>query len=547
MGSDLASRIAGFVRACGEQGIASSSAADGEKSRYTRSVTGFSADVGAVVYPESTEQVRVVVRLANDGDIPVYPVSIGLNWGYGSRCPSVENAVVVDLSRMNSIRNADEVSVKNPVLVIEPGVTQQQVFDFLEANHPGLTFNVSGAGTGTSILGNSLERGVGYLGPRREDLFGLEVVTGRGDILRTGFRRLGEQSPLAHAHPYGLGPMTDGLFFQGNFGIVTSACFRLFPKRPANVAVSLRLKSDEQLGEFIDLLAELKRDGVLHTVTHLANQARTHSSLFQLVASYFSDRCGFTAEAADAEAALCLNTVVPDKWSSLAGVSGTRASVAANIFEIWRRTRKVAGMKIVSDGMLRIAFAVFDRFRQRQWARFQAAVVSAVLPLHGLAMGRPTDAPIDNLLYKYGALGRLDTERLDESDCGLIFVNPALPLDGRLVEKVVRDIERIASDAGFEVFITLNVEGPTTLVGVINLLFNRSDSEQQRSAQALAADLLECIHGYGLSLYRSRVDLMSEITREDDPYWQTIYQLKTVFDPNDIISPGRYNLSKRAG
>jgi 4-cresol dehydrogenase (hydroxylating) len=40
---------------------------------------------------------------------------------------------------------------------------------------------------------------------------------------------------------------------------------------------------------------------------------------------------------------------------------------------------------------------------------------------------------------------------------------------------------------------------------------------------------------------------MRQITSEDDPYWQTIYRLKTVFDPNDIIAPGRYNLSRRIG
>ncbi len=547
MDAERAARINAFVAETREQGMTTIARDDPECAGYGQSVTGFDVDIAAVVFPESTEQVQGLVRLANDGDIPLYPVSIGFNWGYGSRNPSVPHAVVVDLSRMNRIRNADEVSVRHPVVVIEPGVTQQQIFDFLNEHHPGLTFNVSGAGTATSLLGNSLERGVGYLGPRREDLFGLEVVTGRGDVLRTGFRRLGEASPLAHAHPYGLGPMTDGLFFQGNFGIVTSACFRLFPKRPVNVAVSLRLKREEQLGEFIDLLAELKRDGVLHTVTHLANQARTHSSLFQRVSSYFSERCGLTTEQADAEAEACLNAVVPDKWTSLAGVSGTRAAVSANLTEIRWRTRKLAGMKVISEGMLDKAFAVFDRLRHKRWARFQAAVVSAARPLHGLAVGRPTDAPIENLLYKFGALGRLDTGRLDESDCGLIFVNPALPLDGRLVATLVQDLEKIAVDAGFVLYITLNVEGPTTLVGVINLLFNRSDAEQRQRAQALAGELLERIHGQGLSLYRSRVDQMREITNEHDPYWQTIYRLKSVFDPNDIISPGRYNLSRRIG
>ena len=106
---------------------------------------------------------------------------------------------------MNRILNAESISVNNPVAVIEPGVTQMQLYEFLQNHCPELTFNVTGSGKETSIIGNALDRGVGYMGPRREDLFGLEIVLGTGEILRTGFRRLGESSRLAHSHPFGLG------------------------------------------------------------------------------------------------------------------------------------------------------------------------------------------------------------------------------------------------------------------------------------------------------------------------------------------------------
>jgi len=37
------------------------------------------------VYPISTEQVQVVVRLAREFDVLVWPVSTGKNWGYGEK------------------------------------------------------------------------------------------------------------------------------------------------------------------------------------------------------------------------------------------------------------------------------------------------------------------------------------------------------------------------------------------------------------------------------------------------------------------------------
>jgi 4-cresol dehydrogenase (hydroxylating) len=36
--------------------------------------------------------------------------------------------------------------------------------------------------------------------------------------------------------------------------------------------------------------------------------------------------------------------------------------------------------------------------------------------------------------------------------------------------------------------------------------------------------------------------MMKQIASADDPYWQTVRQLKTVFDPDNIIAPGRYDL-----
>lgn len=503
-------------------------------------VTGCQNAARQTVHPESTAEVRTLVLTSRKTKQALYPVSCGLNWGYGSASPVTADNIVVDLSRMNRILNADEISLDNPIAVIEPGVTQAQLSAFLAERCPELTFNVTGAGCDTSILGNALDRGVGYFGPRKEDLFGLEIVTGAGEILRTGFRRLGEDSPLAHCHPYGLGPMLDGLFFQGNFGIVTSACFRLIPRRPKEVAVSMALRDVRYLAEFIDQLARLKRDGLLTSVTHIGNKARTQSTLAYGVTQYLEKECGYTPDRAIAEADKAIALVAPDEWASLAAVTGNAGQVRAAIREIRQRVGRIARVMVITDTLLDLGYAVTHAFRFIPFARANAAAIHSIRPLHALALGVPTDVPIDNLLWKYGRAD-LPAKALDESPCGLLFVNPALPLDGKAVVAVVNELQAVAEVHGHKLYMTLNIETSTSMVAVINLLFDRSQPGETERAHRCADDMLACIRRHGLEPYRARADMMRDVVSDND-YWRTVRRLKEVLDPDNIIAPGRYNL-----
>jgi 4-cresol dehydrogenase (hydroxylating) flavoprotein subunit len=504
-------------------------------------ITGHAVAAGATHRPLSLDAVVALVHRARSSLKPLYPVSTGLNWGYGSRSPVVPGCDVVDLGAMNRILNADKISLDNPVAVIEPGVTQRQLAQFLRERCPTLTFNPTGSGVDTSILGNALDRGVGYFGPRVDDVFGLEVVTGAGTVLRTGFRRLGDRSPLAHSHPYGLGPMLDGLFFQGNFGIVTSACFRLIPRRRRQVAVSMALRREADLPVFIDTLARLKREGLLTSVSHIGNRARTHATLMAGLVLYFEHECGASGAQARNEAMSALALVAPDEWTGMAAVTGTSAQVRATVAEVRKRLGGLARVRVVTDRLLDVGYRVAHALRRLPWARANAAAISAMRPLHGLVKGEPTDVAIDNLLWKFGRPD-LPAAQLDASNCGLLYVNPALPLDGTFVARFMRQMSNTATGFGFELAVTINVETATSLVAVANLLFDRSLPGEVDRAHACAKALLQLIHREGLEVYRARADMMGEIVSHDDPHWQLVRQLKLALDPDNIIAPGRYNL-----
>jgi 4-cresol dehydrogenase (hydroxylating) flavoprotein subunit len=506
-------------------------------------ITGHEQAILGRVAPATVRAVIRLVRGAKKGDA-LYPVSTGLNFGYGSASPPTPGNTVVDLAALTNIRiDVDPVTGKvHPVAIIGPGVTQGMLYDYLEKHHPQFTFNVTGSARATSIIGNALDRGVGYFGPRKDDLFGLVVVCGSGKLLATGFRRL-KHSPLGTSHPYGLGPILDGLFFQSSFGVVISACFRLVPKRPVQVAVSMALKDPSKLSEFIDILAELKREGLIPSVTHIANRARTHATLSYGVTRYLETSCGYGHAAALKEAENVLNIVSPGEWASLGAITGSRAQVNAALGEVKARMRGIARVQAITDKLLDTGYAVTHRARKLAGvARANAAAISAIRPLHTLALGVPTDAAIDNLLWKFGATD-LKAAELDKSNCGLLFINPALPLDGAFVERFIDRMQREAAPYDHKLYITINIETPTSLVAVVNLLFERNDPAQVKRAHLCADRLLAVIHEAGLEVYRARADMMGTLAKRDPAYWQLVHQLKLQFDPDNIISPGRYDVA----
>lgn len=509
---------------------------------YTpNNITGKSKPISGIFNPTTVEDVREMVCAARENGMRLYPFSTGFNWGYGSRSPVADNCALVDLSDMNRILNAEQISLDHPVAVIEPGVTQIQLYEFLQSHVPDLTFNVTGSGKDTSIIGNALDRGVGYVGPRKNDLFGLEIVTGTGEMLYTGFRRLGDTSPLAHHHPFGLGPMLDGLFFQSNFGIVTSACFRLFPRHPKEVAISISLRIAEDLPCFINELARLKREGLLTSVTHIANRARSHATLSYGMMDYLMNKCGLDPKQAETETEKTIDLVMQGEWSSLASVTGTHAQVKAALHEIRGRTRRFGRLKVMTSKLFDMGFKVAHGLRFLPHARRYAAAISAMRPLHQLALGTPTDVAIENLLWKFDHLNRHAAE-LDQSRCGLLFINPALPLDGKIAQEIIEGMETIAKRYQHVLYITINIETETSLVAIVNLLFDRSDPHETETAHRCADTLLSYLHSNGLEIYRARADMMDKIVADDPDYWKKIYSLKQIFDPDNIIAPGRYNL-----
>jgi FAD/FMN-containing dehydrogenase len=115
----------------------------------------------AVVAPRGVGEVQELMKLANEFEIPVWPYSIGRNVGYGGAAPRVPGSIGLDIGRhMNRVLKVD---VEGAYALVEPGVTFFDLHEYLVKNNlrDQVWIDTPDLGGG-SVIGNTIERGVGY-------------------------------------------------------------------------------------------------------------------------------------------------------------------------------------------------------------------------------------------------------------------------------------------------------------------------------------------------------------------------------------------------
>lgn len=217
---------------------------------------------GGAVRPGGLDELRAVVRLADEMRVPLWTSSRGRNYGYGGPAPVRSGDIALDLRRMDRVLEIDE---ERAFAVVEPGVTTGALLE--EVERRGLRLWPDGVSSPyASIIGNALERGIGYgpMSERFEALCGLEVLLADGTLLRTGTGSM-PGATTWNETKYGFGPALDGLFSQSNYGIVTKAGIWLNPEPEAFRHAELYLEDLSELEPFIDVLGRLRRSRVFDT------------------------------------------------------------------------------------------------------------------------------------------------------------------------------------------------------------------------------------------------------------------------------------------
>ncbi len=195
----------------------------------------------AVVFPESKEDVRRLVEVCYEENIPIFPRGAGSGLT-GGAVPTDGRGVVVSFERMNGFK----VDLENTTAVVQPGVVTYDFQRYVESL--GLFYPPDPSSFKYSTIGGNIAENAG--GPRclkygvtREYVLGLEAVIKEGSVIRTG-------SPvIKDVAGYDL----TGLFVgsEGTLGLVSEATLKLIPKPPKRATALAIFKSLEQVGDAV--------------------------------------------------------------------------------------------------------------------------------------------------------------------------------------------------------------------------------------------------------------------------------------------------------
>lgn len=181
----------------------------------------------AVLFPESAEEVVAIVGAAAETGTRLLPAGRG-SWlaagGWGR-----EARVIVSMSRMDAVAHYEPADL---TLTAGAGIGMDALADMLAPNGQWLAADGPGCDGGT--LGATVSCGVsGPLAPRyggvRDNVLGLEVVTGDGRLLRIGGR------VVKNVAGFDMVRLFTGS--RGSLGLITRASVRLFPLPAADVTL----------------------------------------------------------------------------------------------------------------------------------------------------------------------------------------------------------------------------------------------------------------------------------------------------------------------
>jgi len=445
-----------------------------------------------VVKPKNAADIQKIVNLANKTKTPLVPVSSGPPHFRGDTVPSTGGAVIVDLSKMKKIINVDRA---RRVAMVEPGVTFNELIP--AAKKEGIRLNMPLLPRKTkTVVGSLLEREPVVMPKYQWDISDplacAEVIFGSGDEFRTGQAAgpgsVKEQWTVGGVQkaPYGPGVASWHRIIQGaqgTMGIVTWASMRceLLPSLEEPFVVG-----SSNLDTLMEMASWLIRLRMVNECFILNNTA--------------------------------LAAIFTKKWPK--DYRNLKDTLPA-----WVLFYCVAGYEYFPEERVNSYIKDITSITQRLGVEAVKAAggVSANEILK--TVQQPSAEPYWKLRYK-GAC----------QDVLFLTINDKLAGQIDVMNEVVEKADYPVSDVG--IYIQPIVQG-TGCHCEFNLFYDPANSSEANRVRELSNSAVKALIANGAFFSRPYGESAGTILNKDAATIAVLTKLKKMFDPNNIMNPGK--------
>lgn len=456
---------------------------------------------GAVA-PASVEEVQAILKVANKYRLPLWPVSTGKNMGYGMATPATTGQMILDLKRMNRII---EIDAELGTALVEPGVTYQDLRDYLDENKLPFWLDVPTVGPIVSPVGNTLERGVGYT-PYGDHFFmqcGMEVVLADGTLVRTGMGSVAN-STTWQAFKWGYGPYLDGLFTQSNFGVVTKMGFWLMPAPPAYKPFVVQYDEMEDVAKVTDTIRPFRMNNLI------PNGVLIMGAAYQL--AMFNRRADFWTEARQIPDAVVKAEARKrglGMWNTYFALYGTDEIIAA-VEPIVRGAFEASGGTVLTEAEM----------GDNPWFKHHASLMKGGMTLEEIGI-----------------------VRWRGSGGGMVAFAPVAPAKGSETRGQTALAKEILAKYDFD-YAPAYAVGGRELHHIIFLLYDKSDPAEEKKADACVREMILRFGEKGWAAYRTGVSTMDLVAQQYGEANRALNaRIKQALDPNHILAPGKSGIA----
>ena len=286
----------------------------------------YPVDPLAIVFPRTEDDLVWLVNFARTNKVALVPS--GGRTGLSAGATASNGELVVAMDRMADILEYDET---NATVRCQAGVITDTLIEYAEQQ--GMFYGVDFAASGSSQIGGNVATNAGGIrviryGMTREQIVGLRVVTGSGEVLDLNRGLIKNATGLDLRHLF--------IGSEGILGFITEVTVKLLPK-PAEQSVLIL--GVESLADLMPVLQTFRKKMTLSAYEFFSDLALEHVLAHRDVQQPFESRTAYYAllevdmQSPDSDELLmaCFEEVMEEGWV----VDGVMSQSAQQAESLW--------------------------------------------------------------------------------------------------------------------------------------------------------------------------------------------------------------------